>query len=233
MHLRGSLGATDFTSVSLTRVGGAAAIALAITWAIAAITTGAAVGFEVGDADGLLDTVADHRVLFVGSNVVAIGAQALVVPFLLGLSQVLDRRRAATLVGIGWWALSAPLFGLSSAFHAVYGHVPAQAIEQDPSARTASLVRDADVLHHLGDFTYFAGVAMVTIALLALVRPMAASPHIGRAAAIVAGGTLVANALQFGWLVDLGALQAFGILGILGQVSLLLHVGVRLLRVRF
>jgi hypothetical protein len=153
------------------------------------------------------------------------------VPFLVGLSRLLDRGRAAVPAGLGWWALSAPMFALSAIFHIAYGLVPAREVAEDASALTDALVRDADVLHHLGDLTYFAGMLVVALALVALAPSFARDDRLGRAAAATAVATALATALQLGWLVGLDALNAFGILALAGQVVVLCLLGRAMVRI--
>jgi hypothetical protein len=205
---------------------------LAVGWVVASLTTGIAIGFSILQPSSLLFTLSHHRDLFIFSNGWMIATQLLVAPLVLGLVVVLrpTLNRPGVVLGLADLAASSLLFIMSAACHTVYGTVPAKAIAAARGARRNDIVLSSDVLHHVADFFYFLGIAATAAALVLLARAMRESPDLGRLVAGLAIATAVAHVLQFGWLLDVTAMESFGIVGIVLQVILFAVVGLHLLR---
>jgi hypothetical protein len=214
------------------RWAGWSALGLAGGWAVASLTTGMAIGFSIRQPESLLFALAHHRNLFIFSNASMIATQLLVAPLVLGLIVVLRPSLTRPMIVLGLVALSASslLFIMSASCHAVYGTVPARAFAANGGVGRTDIILSSDVLHHVADFFYFLGVAVTALGLALLAPALRASGAFGHAVAGLAVATAVAHTLQFAWLVRLTAMENFGIIGIVLQISLFGLIGMHLVR---
>ena len=217
------------TEAGTRRAAGTAAVALAVGWLLTALMTATAIGFQVPEADELLDSVADRRELFIAANGLQITQQLLVVPLVLGL--VLAVRAADRLRTIGAGAVllsTSVLFAGSAAVHGVLGwHVAED--WGDPRVSQAQLLHDATRLHQIADTLFFIAVGGVAVAMFALRAPLRRATRLPTRASDLGTAAGVCHLAQLGFF----AVPAAGVLGPIGivlQIAWFVYVGIALRR---
>jgi hypothetical protein len=221
---------TDRAEWSRQHWGGIFGLVYSVCWLAAALMTAIGVDFEINRTPTLLHVVAagDHRDIFIAANIIGAFGQLALPGFLVGLADHVDLRRPTAAMGIVFWFVAAILTVISCGFHIVFAHLPVHVV-QEGGTITPSLLRDANVLHHLGDFFYFAGVLAIVFALIALLPALRDSGPYGRAIHIVGWISVVAALLQFGWLANVDPLQDLGIIGIVGQIAVVVMLSWQML----
>jgi hypothetical protein len=177
-------------------------------WALAAygiglLLVGGLVGIviraRVPDPTELLHDLAGRRALWIGANVLLIVLQAALTVGAPALGRVLAPRSVPGAdAARGLLALAAGALVASGVFHGVLGAHVAAHVGPDPL--DPDLVRSAEVLHALGDTTWFVGLGALTaaIAVSSAVWWRDRDPRLRRLARL---GVLTAavSCLQYGW----------------------------------
>lgn len=180
-----------------------AAVVVGVAWLAIAMFVGVTIRYQVPNPAELLAEVADRPVPWMVSNVLLIVLPlplALACPLLAELAGALPGGRGtiggdlvAPLAALGGGALA-----FSGIAHGVFGaHLAARFRDGDP---LADLVHLAEVVHAFGDTGWFVGVgALMAITALATWGARRRLPSWVVAAG---AGSVLANALQFGWFAD-------------------------------
>lgn len=179
-----------------------AAAVVGVAWLAIAMFVGVTIRYQVPNPAELLANVAERPVPWMVSNVLLI-----VLPLPLAIAAPVfaasgpaagpDRDLGAALV-MPLVALGGGALAFSGIAHGVFGaHLAARYRDGDP---LDSLVHLAEVVHALGDTGWFVGVgALMAITALTTWRGRRILP---RWAVAAGAGSVVANALQFGWFAD-------------------------------
>ncbi len=150
--------------LSWRRRAGLAAPGLAVTSLGAAVLEAVVLDVSIVSPADLVADVARLQVPWVLAQVLLVVGQELLLAVVLGLAEVLGPQGVLVRVQL---AAAGALFVLSGIFHGVFGwHVAA--LDVLVGADRASAVHLAEILHALGDTTYYLGVASTALAMLAL-----------------------------------------------------------------
>jgi hypothetical protein len=199
--------------VTRQRAGAMAAAGYALLTLTVAGLQAVVLRFRVVETAELARDVVADRTLWMIAQAVLVGQQELLALVGIGLLAVTGRARATTVVGLLHFGAAALMFVLSGIAHGVFGtHLGGL------GAGTAEAVDDtlriARVLHALGDTTYFAGLALLALAMIALGPAIRATPGLPRGLAALGLAAAAATIGGFGWFVlpALGFLSAVGVL---------------------
>lgn len=188
--------------------------AFAALWITSVVLTGLAIEGRVEPIPEVLRTISNHRAMFIAANVVEIASQLVLPVFLLGLVIESGRRPLAAL-GVAVWALAIPVFVMSATFHIIMTHVPARHAARRWPVSDA-VVDDADILHHLADFSLWVGLVMVAIALTALWFDLPQQAARRRVVRLAIPVTVASILLQFLGAVGLPVFDVFAIVASIG-----------------
>jgi hypothetical protein len=186
----------------------------AALWITSVVLTGLAVEFRVEPIPEVLRTISRHRAMFITANVVEIASQLVLPLFLLGVVLGPCRRPLAAL-GTAVWALAIPVFVMSATFHIIMTHVPARHAARRWPVSDA-VVDDADILHHLADFSLWVGLVMVAIGLSAIWFDLPEQMARRRAVRVLIPITVASILLQFLGAVGLPVFDLFAIVASIG-----------------
>lgn len=180
-----------------------AALLVGVAWLAIAMFVGVTIRYQVPNPAELLANVADRPVPWMASNVLLILlplALALSCPLLVDLAG--GGSTGGDLIG-PLAALGGGALAFSGIAHGVFGaHLAARFRDGDA---LADLVHLAEVVHALGDTGWFVGVgALMAITTLAT---WGARRRLPRWVVVAGAGSVLSNALQFGWFAD----HVFGI----------------------
>lgn len=162
---------------------GVAAIVYAIASLTAATLEAIVLDFSIVSPADLVADVTTMQVPWVVAQALFIAQQPLLTFVLLGF-WTLGRRgpRPALIVGTAQLGLSALLFVMSGVFHGVFGwHV--SALQQLVGEDRADAERLAEIVHALGDTTFYVAIAATATAMIAWLAVM-------RDNSVAAGGSL-------------------------------------------
>jgi hypothetical protein len=193
------------------RAGAVAAVGYALLTLTVAGLQAVVLDFRVVEPAELARDVVADRTLWMVAQAVLIGQQELLAFVGIGLLAVTGRAGAATVVSLLPFGSAALMFVLSGMVHGVFGtHLGGL----DAAGTAEDTLRIARVLHALGDTTYFAGIALLALAMVALYPAIRESPHLPRGLAVLGVAAAVATFGGFGWFVlpGLGFLSAVGVL---------------------
>ena len=157
--------------------------------------------FRVPNPEELLHDVADRRPLWIVANALLIVQQVLLTVAAPALGRLVAARSAVAADAVrGLLAIAAGAFIASGTFHAVLGAHLASQVSAGPL--DPDLVRSAEVLHALGDTTWFLGLGALTAttAVCAVVW-WRADDRGTRWRARLGAAAVVVGCLQYGWFV--------------------------------
>ena len=193
----------------------------AVGYAVLSLTTvglqAVVLSFRVVTPAELAADVAAHQPLWLLAQAVLAGQQVLLGPVAIGLLAVVDRRRPGVVLALTQIGAAAVMFALSAMVHGVFGAHLGGLGAADAGTR-ADTLRIAEVLHALGDTTYFAGTALTAIAMLLLWPALRASPVAPSGLAALGLAAAAAQIGEFGWFL-------VPVLGYLAPVGVLLQAG--------
>jgi hypothetical protein len=193
-------------------MGAVAAAGYALVLLTAVVLQAVVVRFRVVTPSALAADVAADRTLWMLAQAVLIGQQELLALVAVALPAVVGRLRAGAVFAMVQFGAAALMFVLSGVVHGVFGTHLGGLHAVDAAAREGAL-RDARILHALGDTTYFAGLALLAIAMLALYPAVRDSPVLPRGLARLGLAAAAAEIAEFGWFVlpGLGYLAPIGV----------------------
>ena len=208
----------------MNRIPARALVAYGACWLLIAGLIAVVVRLQVPDAEELLRDVARRRAVWIGANALLIAMQVLLTVAAPWLSRAVRRRDAvAADATLGLLAIAGGALIASGVFHGVLGAHLADQVTAGPL--DAALVRDASVVHALGDTSWFVGLGALAAATAVCSAvwwraPARAARRVARLGAVA----VVCGLLQYGWFFD----HAFGLFaapGTLHQAAWLIAVG--------
>jgi hypothetical protein len=182
------------------------------------------IGGHVPTPAELLRDVSERRGVWIAANVLLIVQQALLTVGAPALARVvaMSSRVAADAVG-GLLAIAAIAFIASGTFHAVLGAHLVSEVTSGPL--DPGLVRDATVVHALGDTTWFIGLAALSAATaVCSIVWWRAGDAAARFRAWLGAAAVLVGLLQYGWFVA-HVLGLFAVPGALLQAAWFVAVG--------
>jgi hypothetical protein len=213
----------------LRRAAGAAAIAYGIASLVAATLEAVVLDFSIVSPAGLVSDVATLQAPWVIAQALIILAQPLLTLVVLGFWALASRGpRVALILGTVQLGLSGLLFVMSGVFHGVFGwHVGA--LEQIGTDDPDAAERLAEILHALGDTTFYIAIAATATAMLAWLPVMRRSDVLPVGLWRLAIVAVVFQTVEFGYFL-LPGLALTAPVGIASQAAWYVWLGRRLRR---
>jgi hypothetical protein len=206
------------------RIPARALVAYGVCWLAVAGLIAVVIRLQVPDAAGLLRDVAGRRAVWIGANALLIAMQVLLTVAAPWLARVVRRRNpVAADATLGLLAIAGGALIASGVFHGVLGAHLADQVTAGPL--DAALVRDASVVHALGDTSWFVGLGALAAATAVCSAVWWRAPdRSSRRLAWLGAAAVGCGLLQYGWFVD----HAFGLFaapGTLLQAAWFVAVG--------
>ncbi len=191
-----------------------------VVWGLVAIV----IRFRVPNPEELLRDVADRRGLWIVANALLIVLQVALTVAVPALARVVATGSAvAADAARGLLAIAGGAMIASGTFHGVLGAHVASAVTAGPL--DPDLVRSAEVLHALGDTTWFIGLGAITAAtaVCSAVWWTSSDPSL-RFRARLGAAAVGVGVLQYGWFFA-HVLGVFAVPGAVLQASWFVWVG--------
>jgi len=187
------------TDPRLIKAAGTAAIAYAAASLLAATLEAIVLDFSIVSPADLVSDVATLQVPWVVAQVLLILQQPLLTVIVLGFWAAGSRGpRVGLIIGTVQLAFSGLLFVISGIFPGVFGwHVAA--LQQLGGADRSDAERLAEIVHALGDTTFYIAIAATATAMIAWLPVMRRSPQLPTGLRRLAIAAVIFQLVEFGY----------------------------------